>query len=101
MQINARECGAAGKIRPRIGQKGAADHIEREFPAADGTKRRYSKIFVPFFENSGCKTSENAVERASPINAAGTAVDILPDLCYNPQSAARSSRAEPKRSGTG
>ena len=34
-----RECGAAGKIRPRIRQKGAADLIERVIPAADQVVR--------------------------------------------------------------
>ncbi|MBR7063224.1 MAG: hypothetical protein IKI42_09350 [Clostridia bacterium] len=36
---NERECGAAGKIRPRIRSEGAADLIERVITAADQAKR--------------------------------------------------------------
>ncbi|MBR7063465.1 MAG: hypothetical protein IKI42_10590, partial [Clostridia bacterium] len=36
---NERECGAAGKIRPRIRQKGAADGIERVITAANQAER--------------------------------------------------------------
>ncbi|MBQ3867514.1 MAG: hypothetical protein II789_03095, partial [Clostridia bacterium] len=49
LEKNERECGAAGKIRPRIGREGAADRLERVDPGrGSGEKERPTASSVSF-----------------------------------------------------